>query len=152
MIYETMLLLGVLFTATLLFSTLLEQRSALSQRGALQYCLFVVLGLYFGWFWTRSGQTLAMKTWRIRLVDQHGATVRPTRALLRYLLAWLWFLPGLALARAIGAQGWMMVALPGINFVLWAAAIYLDPQRQFLHDRLAKTRLLRLPAHAGKAS
>ena len=33
--------------------------------------MFVVLGIYFVWFWSR-GQTLAMKTWHIRLVDAQG--------------------------------------------------------------------------------
>lgn len=146
MVYETMLLFGVLFIATLLFSTVLEQRHALRLRSELQNWLFVVLGLYFSWFWTHGGQTLAMKTWRIRVVDQQGAPVSWAHATLRYVLAWLWLLPGLALARAVEAQGWMLVLLPGLNVLLWAAAAALHPQRQFLHDLLAKTRLVLLPA------
>jgi uncharacterized RDD family membrane protein YckC len=146
MLYEGMLLFGVVFTATLLFSTVLEQRHALYLRDALQDWLFIVLGVYFIWFWTRGGQTLAMKTWRLRVVDRHGARLSWSRALLRYVLVWLWFLPGLALARSVGAQGWMLVLLPALNFVLWAAAVYLHPERQFLHDRLAGTRLILVPA------
>ena len=146
MVYEAMLLFGVLFMATWLFSTLLQQRHALYLRGALQDWLFVVLGLYFVWLWTHGGQTLAMKTWRIRLVDKNGASLSWARALLRYLLVWLWFLPGLALARLLDAQGWMLVLIPSLNFVLWTAAVYLQAERQFPHDWISGTRLIQLAA------
>ncbi len=146
MVYEAMLLFGVLFIATWLFSTLLQQRHALYLRDALEAWLFVVLGVYFCWFWTHGGQTLAMKTWRIRVVDRHGQPLGWPRALLRYGLAWGWFLPGLALARVIGAQGWMLVLLPALNFMLWALAARLDGDRQFPHDRLARTRIVLKPA------
>lgn len=145
MVYEAMLLFGLLFAATLLFSTVMDQRHALSLRDALQDWLFLVLGLYFVWLWMHGGQTLAMKTWRIRVLDWHGRRLTWWRAILRYVLVWMWFLPGLALARYVGAQGWMLAAIPALNFVLWAAAIYLHPSRQFLHDRLAGTRLVQMP-------
>lgn len=145
MLYEGMLLFGVLFIADWLFSTLLQQRHALHFRSAGQIWLFAVLALYFGWFWSRGGQTLAMKTWRIKLVSKAGLPVTLGRAILRYVFAWGWFLPGLALAWAIGAQGWAMVLIPLVNMLLWALAIYLDPQRNFLHDRLAGTRLIQMP-------
>mgnify|MGYP002144833566 FL=1 len=145
MVYEAMLLFGVLFIATWLFSTLLQQRHALYLRDALQDWLFVVLGVYFCWFWTHSGQTLAMKTWRIRVIGRDGKPVGWRRALARYLLAWGWFLPGLAVARVIGAQGWMLLLLPALNFALWAMAALLDRDRQCLHDRLAGTRVVLKP-------
>lgn len=142
MVYEGMLLFGVLFIAVWLFSTLLQQRHALYLRNALQEWLFVVLGVYFAWFWSHGGQTLAMKTWHIRLVKANGQPLTFWCAAFRYLLAWLWFLPGLALAWALGAKAWMLVAIPAANVALWAFAVYLDPHRQFLHDRLAGTRLV----------
>ncbi len=145
MVYEAMLLLGVLFVATWVFSTLLQQRHALYLRGALQDWLFVVVGLYFCWFWTHGGQTLPMKTWNIRLVDNHDQPVRWKRALARYALCWLWFLPGLAIARYVGAQGWMLLGLPALNVVIWAAASRLTPDHRFLHDQLAGTRLVTVP-------
>lgn len=144
MVYESMLLFGVLFISAWIFSTLLQQRHALYLRHGLESWLFVILGLYFVWFWTHGGQSLAMKTWRIRLLDKDNAPVRTGRAVARFLLSWLWFLPGLALAWALHAQGWMLVAIPTLNVVLWAALIYLDPQRQFVHDRLAGTRIVDL--------
>jgi uncharacterized RDD family membrane protein YckC len=98
MLYESMLLFGVLFMSGWLFSTLLQQRHALYLRHALEGWLFLVLAMYFIWFWTHGGQTLAMKTWRFRVVDRDGQPVRLWRAALRFVLAWLWILPGLALA------------------------------------------------------
>lgn len=150
MVYEAMLLFGVLFIATWLFSTLLQQRHALYLRGALQDWLFVVLGVYFVWLWTHGGQTLAMKTWRIRVVDKQGASLTWARALLRYLLVWMWFLPGLALARFLEAQGWMLVLIPTLNFILWTAAVYLQAERQFPHDWISGTRLIEVAASQKK--
>jgi uncharacterized RDD family membrane protein YckC len=146
MVYEGMLLFGVLFIAGWLFSTLLQQRHALTLRHAQQVWQFIVLGAYFGWFWTHGGQTLAMKTWRVRVAGRDGRALSWPRALLRYLLAWGWFMPGLAGAWLLGAQGWMLMLIPLLNVVLWAAATRLDPDRQFLHDRIAGTRLVLAPA------
>jgi len=141
MLYESMLLFGVLFISAWVFSTLLQQRHALYLRHALEGWLFAILALYFIWFWRHGGQTLAMKTWRIKLVSKDGGRVSVGRAILRFLLCWLWFLPGLALAWALGAKNWMLIWIPALNLIVWAALVYLDPQRQFLHDRLAGTRI-----------
>ncbi len=111
---------------------------------------FVVLGVYFAWFWSHGGQTLAMKTWRIRVERADGKPLRFWHAAWRYVLAWMWFMPGLLLAWLVGAKGWMLVLIPAANLVVWAMLAVLDPQRQFLHDRLARTRLVRLPLTLGK--
>ena len=142
MVYEAMLLFGVVFIAGWLFSTLLQQRHALAMRHAQQLWQFFVLGLYFGWFWTHGGQTLAMKTWRVRVVTRDGRQLSWPRAWFRYALAWLWFLPGLALAWALDAHGAMLLLLPLLNAVLWALTSRMDQDRQFLHDRIAGTRLV----------
>jgi uncharacterized RDD family membrane protein YckC len=72
--YEGMLMFGVVFLAGYLFSTLSQTRNALDNRHALQAFVFVIFGIYFVWFWAK-GQTLAMKTWNIRVVDVHGAPI-----------------------------------------------------------------------------
>jgi len=149
-LYEGMLLFGVVFIAGYLFSTLTQTRHALDNRHALQAFLFVVFGIYFVWFWSR-GYTLAMKTWHIRVVDRQGRTISQTRALLRYVLSWLWFLPPLA-AYAAGVPALTTLALQALWVVLWALASRLHPERQFWHDALAGTRLvhLELPTPARK--
>ncbi|MDB5773822.1 MAG: putative transrane protein [Burkholderia sp.] len=152
MLYESMLLFGVLFISGWLFSTLLQQRHALYLRSALQDWLFLVLAVYFVWFWTHRGQTLAMKTWRIRVVTRDGNEVNLKRAIGRYLLAWGWVLPGLAAAWAMGAKNWMLVLIPAANMLLWALTVYLDPQRQFLHDRIAGTKVVNVTEEPAKAA
>src|SRR3990167_6254503 len=66
-LYEGLLMFGVVFIAGYLFATLSQTRNALDNRHALQAFEFVIFGIYFVWFWAK-GQTLAMKTWNIRVV------------------------------------------------------------------------------------
>lgn len=145
--YEGVLLFGVVMATGLAYGLLVQQRHALHGLRGLQLTLFVVLGLYFVWFWSRSGQTLAMKTWRIQLVGRDGRPPTPARALLRYLLSWLWFLP--ALLAAWAAQLHSTAAIAGVvaaGVLGYAALTRASPQRQYLHDRIAGTRLLLAPA------
>lgn len=142
--YEGMLMLGVLFIAGYLFGTLSQTRHALDNRHALQAFLFVVFGIYFVWLWAK-GQTLAMKTWRISVVDPAGKPITQARALLRYLAGWLWFLPALAVAALLKLPAFESITLLLSWVVLWALLSYLHPQRQFWHDALAGTRLIATP-------
>lgn len=145
MVYEAMLMFGVLVIAGLIFAVLIEQRHALYMRHGLQAILVFAMTVYFLWFWTHGGQTLPMKTWRMRLETANGQPIKLKRAIGRYLLAWLWVLPGLAAAWTLGAKNWMLVLIPAANVLLWALTAYLDPQRQFLHDRIAGTRIVGVP-------
>jgi uncharacterized RDD family membrane protein YckC len=126
MIYESLLVTAVLFVASLPFLYLVGNAQTGWRHLVFQFYLTGVLFAYFSAFWLRSGQTLAMKTWRIRLVDQAGGTISLRQAALRFVLA----LIGLLLA---GAGFW------------WALV---DRDRQFFHDRLAGTRLVRVPPRA----
>ena len=67
--------------AGLLYGIVTQQRHALVGAIGLRVFLFLVLGAYFVWFWSRGGQTLAMQTWHIRLVTRDGAPVSRLRAL-----------------------------------------------------------------------
>nr|WP_234026788.1 RDD family protein [Melaminivora suipulveris] len=140
-LYEGMLMFGVVFIAGYLFSTLTQTRHALDNRHALQAFLFVVFGIYFAWFWSR-GHTLAMKTWHIRVVDRAGRALSQPRALARYLFAWLWFLPPLALATAFTLSAAEVLVLLAGWVAIWALLSRFHPERQFLHDALAGTRLI----------
>ncbi|MEY2618229.1 MAG: hypothetical protein RL522_1231 [Pseudomonadota bacterium] len=144
-VYEGMLLFAVVFIAGWLFSTLGQMRHGLdARRPLLQAFLFLVFAIYFTWFWSR-GQTLAMKTWDIRMVDRQGRPVTQVRALGRYVLSWIWFLPPLASLtpfRLAGAE----VAVLMVGWVLvWAILSRFHPQRQFWHDAWAGTRLVHVP-------
>lgn len=145
-LYEGILLFGVVFMASYLFSTLTQTRHALNNRHAQQAFLFLVLGIYFVWFWTK-GQTLAMKTWHIRVVDAFGQPVTRGRAAFRYLLSWVWFLPPLVLAYA-GALPASEAAVLALGWVvIWGVLARFHPLGQFWHDAWAGTRLItQLPA------
>lgn len=145
-LYEGILLFGVAFVAGYMLDTLSQSRHALANRELRLIFLFVVFGIYFVWFWAK-GQTLAMKTWHIRVVDRQGLALTQQRALLRYCLSWIWFLPplaGSALAQASNAEsavlfvGWVLI---------WTLLSRFHPQNQFWHDALAGTQLVTsLPA------
>lgn len=141
--YEGLLLFGVLMISGYLYSSLTQQRHALHGLHGLQAFLFFVLGLYFVWFWSHGGQTVAMRTWRIRLVAIDGGPVRPGRALCRYLASWVWFVPPLALAAAAHLDSVTSIfGLLGAWIASYALLALLHPQRQFWHDALCGTRLV----------
>lgn len=153
MVYESLILFAIVFTFGIAFAVVFQQTHALYLRHALQVWMFLVLGAYFIWFWSRGRQTLPMKTWHVKLVAADGSPVSMLRAAARYLLCWLWFVPGLALAAALRAEGWIMVIVVAVSFLIWAMTIYFDPQRQFLHDRMAGTRLVQTrPGQRKKAA
>jgi len=140
-LYEGMLMFGVVFIAGYLFGTLSQTRNALDNRHALQAFVFVIFGIYFVWFWAK-GQTLAMKTWNIRVVDVHGSAITQPRALLRYLLSWLWFLPPLAVSWLLRLSAIEGAVLTGGWVGIWATLARFHLQRQFWHDVWAGTRLV----------
>lgn len=142
-LYEGVLLFGVVMIAGYLFSSLTQQRHALSGRHALQAFLFVVLGIYFVWFWSHGGQTVAMKAWHVRLLDRHGRPVTERRALARYLLSWMWFMPALAaLSTGVFEGGGAMAAVVLTGVLGYALLALLHPKRQFWHDAVCGTRLV----------
>ena len=122
LIYEALLLAGLLFCAGFAFFFVEQRLTDSHARAVFQLYLAAVAGLYFAWQWTRGGQTLPMRTWRLRLVGRDGSPVGPRQAALRYVAA-------LAGALAFGAG------------FTWA---FFDRDRQFLHDRIAGTRIVRV--------
>ncbi len=103
-------------------------------------CLvFGVAGLYCIGSWTRGRRTLPMKTWRLRLERRDGRVVDGRTAVIRYLALWIGPLAALVAYEALKPTGVAHHAawLVGLNYV-WA---FVDPDRQFLHDRIAGTQI-----------
>jgi len=120
-VYDLLVAVAVLVIATFPFVFLFGDATHGWRRHMLQAWLIAAAGTYFVFFWTRGGQTLPMRTWRIALVRAaDGGPVHLFQAVHRYLLA---VLSTLAL---------------GTGFA-WA---WFDRDRQFLHDRLAGTSLV----------
>ena len=105
--------------------------------------LFIVLGIYFTGFWSRSGQTLAMKTWHIRLQARDGGVPSQARAFVRYVASWLWFVPALASAHFSGIHSTLAFAvIVAAGMLAYALLARLRGDRQFLHDALCGTQLV----------
>jgi uncharacterized RDD family membrane protein YckC len=144
MMYEGVLLFAVVFLAGYLFDTLTQSRHALMLRGGRQIWLFIAMGAYFLICWKRSGQTLPMKAWHIRVLGVDGRPAKTSRLLLRY--AYMWVLPllgaGLVWAAA-HLSGWnaMLMFIIGAPFLVFIPT-WFTAEQQFLHDLLAGTRLV----------
>ena len=143
MTYEGLVVAAILLIASFPFAGASTARLEGVTRHLFQAYLVLVLGLYFVWCWRRGGQTLPMKAWKLRVVDRHGAPLGTGRAILRYALAAL-ALGSSAVAVIVLLRhprelaAWIALA-PGLATILWSVA---DRDRQFLHDRLAGTKLV----------
>ena len=130
MVYDALLLAGLLFAATALLLPFTggEAVIGIGTGGRFWYRIYLlaVVVLFFGWFWTRDGQTLGMKAWRLRVQDADGRPPDWPRALLRLAAALL------ALAPAGLGYWWMLV----------------DRERKTWHDRLSGTEVVLLPKAA----
>jgi uncharacterized RDD family membrane protein YckC len=141
-VYEGILLFGIVFAAGLAFGVVMQQRNGLAYHNQLSAWIAVVVGVYFVGLWHASGQTLPMKTWRLRVVGPGDTPPSLGRAIIRYLAAWLWFLPPLALHPLLGLTLPHTLIATAAWFVLWAASARLGTARQFPHDRIAGTRVV----------
>ena len=124
-VYELLLLLALWMLCTWMFVSLFGDATSHYKRSFLQLFLWLVTGAYFVWCWTKTGQTLATKTWKIKLVtqnlaNQQNVNLNKRQAIIRY---------GLASASILAC---------GLGFI-WALV---DKDRLFLHDRLLKTRFI----------
>ena len=123
MVYDGFLLTALVFVGSWLFLKLFGDATQGPLRHLYQLFLLGLCACYLVYCWSHDGQTLAMKTWGLRVVRDDSSPLTLGSALLRF---------GLALGS---------LALAGAGF-LWALV---DRDRQFLHDRLGRTRIVRAP-------
>jgi uncharacterized RDD family membrane protein YckC len=148
-LYEGVLLFGVTFATGLVFAILMHQDSGMKLRSPLIAVEFLVVGFYFIGLWVRTGQTLAMMTWHLRLLTDDGRPVSPRRALARYLASYVWFLPPLALVSSIELpNAWAIFGIVAAWVAVYALAALLHPRRQFWHDALCGTAIVMAPPRA----
>lgn len=123
MLYESLLLLGVLAVMIVPLFLLAAFANVLVPAAVMRVYVFLSLAMYFIWHWHNGRQTLAMRTWKLAIATSAGNAPQLWRLALRYALAW----PSVILCGA---------------GILWALV---DRDRQFLHDRLAGTRVIFVP-------
>ena len=121
-IYELLSLISLWLLCTAIFITLFGDTDAVLKQLCLQLFLWLTTGVCFIRCWVTTGQTLATQAWKIRLVNQRNQSLTVSQAVLRYLLT------------TFSLVGF------GIGF-LWA---FVDKERMFLHDRILKTRLIKV--------
>ncbi len=143
--YEGLLVLALLLIAAFPLAGLKGLTLQGTAHFFTQVYFFCIAAAYFTWFWRRGGQTLAMKTWKFRVISANGLPLTALRAFGRYMAALMFFGPacvGLVLLffpNRISPLITMWAFLPMIATILWAR---FDVDHQFLHDRLAGTRLI----------
>ena len=118
--YEVILSFAVVVVAGLAFPGATGNTLSGASRHAYQAYALAILCLYYIWCWRRGGQTLPMLTWKLRLISRDGGPVTSKQALLRFVAACF------------------SVAALGLGF-FWAL---FDRDGQFLHDRVARTKII----------
>lgn len=145
MIYEALLMLAVWFLPGIILEIAINASHTPQAEYLRTAGTFLVFGIYFVHQWSSTGQTLAMKTWRMKLVMADGSPVRTRAAVVRYVAAWMYILPAAGAAMLLGLHRWQALLALLAGIIAWALLAYLDKNRQFLHDRIAGTRLVQLP-------
>lgn len=124
MMYDGLLILALMFITTLPFIAIREGQPVESDENWLyRVALVLVIYLFFVGFWTRSGRTLGMQSWRLQLEKLDGGEVTLGAATVRFFAAILSWAPA------------------GLGFLwqLW------DKDGLTWHDRLSGTRLVYYP-------
>jgi uncharacterized RDD family membrane protein YckC len=124
--YDVLLLIGVLMLATLVSILLTGGNPVATGEAWYQLLLIAVTALFFVWFWVHGGQTVGMKTWRLRVETQSGEPLTWKTGVLRFVAVILSLIP------------------LGLGF-FWSM---IDRDQLTWHDRLAGTRVVIVPKSA----
>jgi uncharacterized RDD family membrane protein YckC len=145
-VYEATLLFGIALVPAVLgtvFFAQTGQSHPLQSDAAVRTFALVLYGIYFVGCWSVRGQTLAMQTWRIRVVTAKGALLSQARALARYAACCIaWFGPATLVAAVLHLRPWPTLAAVALGIVAYALLALAAPGRQFWHDIVCGTRLV----------
>jgi uncharacterized RDD family membrane protein YckC len=123
-VYDLFPLVGLWFVAAVLALAVTGgalDTHALAGKFIVQGFVLALSAVYFVVSWSRGGQTIGMRAWKLRVVGSDGWRLPWPRALLRFVVA-------LVSLAALGAGFW------------WAI---FDPQGRTWHDLAARSRLVR---------
>ena len=145
-VYEATLLFGIALVPAVLgtvFFAQTGQSHPLQSESVVRAFALVVYGIYFVGCWSVRGQTLAMQTWRIRVVTAEGAKLSQARALARYVACCIaWFAPATGVAAVLQLRPWPTLAAMLLGIAIYALLALAAPGRQFWHDIVCGTRLV----------
>ena len=153
-IYDALLVLALWLVAAALLLPLTGGEPVRPGHPLVTLYFLGVAFAFFGWFWTRGGQTAGMRAWRIRLQRADGGPVSWAQALARFvtaLPAWSLFVFGL-LRATTGAAFHLRPPLdlllrpaPGILLALGAAWVIYECSPWTWRDGLTRTRVVCVP-------
>jgi len=153
-LYEMLILLGVWAIGYLVPSLLLGMLLDVKVPNWVAFGhVYVLFGWYFTWYWTKTGQTLAMQTWKVRMVDENELPLKRNRALIRYAISTLWLFPTVLIyilfkfVFLLPLGNWPTIELMFCMILFfWPLTCLFDRQNpngpQSFADRLAKTKLI----------
>lgn len=121
LIYDGLIIIALSMLSSAIFIAIFGDATIGVKRLMLQICIWLVLGLYFIVSWTKTGQTLGMRSWQLKLVNQSNvqSLVSYKQAVFRYMLA--------------------TVSMLSVVGFLWCIV---QPNRRFLHDQWLKTSII----------
>jgi len=123
--YDLFLLTAILFLATAIANAI-NSGEAVDQnrlyRLLLSIYLAAIIFFYFGWFWVHGGQTLGMKTWKIKLISNESQNINWQQVTIREVTAVI---------------SWIFL---GLGFI-WSI---FNKQKQCWHDIASNSRLIDL--------
>ena len=118
-VYDLILLLAVLFLFVFLFVVILGESISGIKKVGFQIYLASIIVIYYAYFWVSYGQTLAMQTWKIKLISKNNKIITFRLALKRLILC-------------------IFFSITFINF-FW---FLFSKKREFLHDKLCNTAVI----------
>ncbi len=151
-LYELALLFGINFVTALVVQIILSLLKIKLPNWGHSLVFFFAMGIYFVYCWTRAGQTLAQRTWKLKTVTLDGQKMSAARAWLRYTLSYLGLMPAFIIAwtqfhqhsHIPSAASTYTLAI-GLAFINWLALLgtsLMHPEKIALHERLSKTRTI----------
>jgi uncharacterized RDD family membrane protein YckC len=123
LIYDVFPLMGLWFFGGAIGLSVAGEANKFARNTTVQALVLLFTAGYFVISWTRGGQTIGMRAWRLRVINEDGSRIAWPRALLRFVLACFSF-------ALLGAGFW------------WQ---FFDREKRSAHDAIAHTRMLREP-------
>ena len=111
-VYDSLLVIALWFLVGFIALLFTHGEAVPTGHPLFSVILFGLTALFFIVFWTHGGQTLGMKTWKMKLLQKNGEAVTWTLAFIRFISA---------------AVAW---AAAGVGF-LWSL---IDPEKRTWHD------------------
>ncbi len=124
--YDLLLLTGVLFAVSAI--AVAANKGEAVTHPIYYLCLILVTYGFYGWFWTNGGQTLGLRTWRLKVIGEREEKLTWKDAAIRFGASWIAFIPAAA----------------GLLWVLF------DRDKLAWHDRLSSTRVVLVPKNIAK--